>query len=88
MNEQSALFPSLPESKTVTQQASTRDQAPRVLVPQRNQIELRPVDLEATLVPEHPARSVWAFVERLDLLALWYALAHNLMRAVALAQPA
>ena len=58
MNEQSALFPSLPESKTVTQQASTRDQAPRVLVPQRNQIELRPVDLEATLVPEHPARSV------------------------------
>ena len=71
MNEQSALFPSLPESKTVTQQASTRDQVPRVLVPQRNQIELRPVDLEATLVPEHPARSVWAFVERLDLSALY-----------------
>ena len=71
MNEYSALFPSLPESKTVTQQASTRDQAPRVLVPQRNQIELRPVDLEATLVPEHPAHSVWAFVERLDLSALY-----------------
>jgi len=71
MNEQSALFPSLPECKTVTQQASTRDQAPRVLVPQRNQIELRPVDLEATLVAEHPARSVWAFVERLDLSALY-----------------
>ena len=44
MNEYSALFPSLPESKTVTQQASTRDQAPRVLVPQRNQIELRPAN--------------------------------------------
>lgn len=71
MNEQTALFPSLPESKTVTQQASIRDQTPRVLVPQRNQIELRPVDLEATLGPEHPARSVWAFVERLDLSALY-----------------
>jgi transposase len=41
------------------------------LVPQRNQIELRPVDLDATLAPEHPARAVWAFVEGLDLWALY-----------------
>ena len=40
-------------------------------MPQRNQIELRPVDLEATLAPEHPARNVWAFVEGLDLSALY-----------------
>ena len=29
------------------------------------------MDLEATLAPEHPARSVWAFVEGLDLSALY-----------------
>ena len=38
---------------------------------QRNQIALRPVDLEATVGPEHAVRSVWAFVERLDLSALY-----------------
>ena len=42
-----------------------------MLVAQRNQIELRAVDLEATLGPEHPARDVWAFVERMDLSALY-----------------
>ena len=47
------------------------ERAPRLLVPQRNQIELRPVDLEATLAPEHPARNVWVFVEGLDLSALY-----------------
>ncbi|MGA7883446.1 MAG: IS1182 family transposase [Terrimicrobiaceae bacterium] len=38
---------------------------------QRNQIELRPIDLEATVGPDHPVRNVWAFVERLDLSALY-----------------
>ena len=42
-----------------------------MLVAQRNQIELRAVDLEATLGSEHPARDVWAFVERMDLSALY-----------------
>jgi transposase len=42
-----------------------------VLVAERNQIELRPMDLEATLSLDHPARSVWAFVERLDLSVLY-----------------
>ena len=71
MNEQSMLFPSLPESAAVTPLSATQDRAPRVLVAERNQIELRPVDLEATLELAHPARSVWAFVERLDLSALY-----------------
>ena len=44
---------------------------PRVLMAERNQIALRPVDLEATVGPEHAVRSVWAFVERLDLSALY-----------------
>jgi transposase len=38
---------------------------------QRNQIELRAIDLEATVGPDHPVRNVWAFVERLDLSALY-----------------
>jgi transposase len=45
-----------------------------VLLAERNQIELRAVDLEATISLDHPARNVWAFVERLDLSALYGAI--------------
>jgi transposase len=41
------------------------------LEPQRNQLELRAVDLEATLEAGHPARSVWALVEGMDLSSLY-----------------
>ena len=44
---------------------------PRVMSPQRNQVELRPVDLESLLAPDHPARTVWAFVQALDLRPLY-----------------
>lgn len=71
MNEQSSLFPSLPESSSVPSQTPTPADAPRVLMAQRNQIALRPMDLEATVGPEHVVRNVWAFVERLDLSALY-----------------
>jgi len=42
----------------------------RLVRPNRAQVELRPVDLESLLVPGHPARAVWEFVESLDLSAL------------------
>ena len=71
MNEQSSFFPSLPESSSVGSQAPSPAGAPRVLTAQRNQIALRPMDLEATVGPEHAVRNVWAFVERLDLSALY-----------------
>ncbi len=71
MNQQSPLFPSLSEKSSVTRQTPTQDHTPRVLVAERNQIELRAVDLEATLGPDHGARDVWTFVERLDLSALY-----------------
>ncbi len=45
--------------------------APRVMSPQRNQVELRAVDLEALLAPQHPARTVWAFVQSMDLAPLY-----------------
>src|SRR5258708_26070650 len=71
MNEQSSFFPSLPESSSVASQAPSPAGAPRVLTAQRNQIALRPMDLDATVGPEHAVRNVWAFVERLDLSALY-----------------
>jgi transposase len=40
---------------------------PRVVSPNRNQLLLRPTDLEQVIRPEHPARGVWGFVEGLDL---------------------
>ena len=74
MNEQDMLFASLPESAAVTEVSATAEPAPRVLLAERNQIELRAVDLEATISLDHPARNVWAFVERLDLSTLYGAI--------------
>ena len=41
--------------------------APRLLKPERHQVELRPSCLETLLPEEHRARLLWAAVERLDL---------------------
>ena len=74
MNEQSMLFATLPESAAVIQSSASAQGAPRVLLAERNQIELRAMDLESTIALDHPARSVWAFVERLDISALYGAI--------------
>ena len=50
---------------------------PRLQRPQRDQITLRPTDLESLLPADHRARLVWAFVEGLDLAAF-----HARIRAV------
>ena len=47
------------------------DGTPRVLRPNRAQLELRPTDLESLLPEDHRARAVWEFVEGLDLSALY-----------------
>lgn len=76
MSNQPSLFPELPEGCVETQGGPTPvTGAPRVLSPVRNQLELRAVDLEATLGPEHPARAVWAFVDRLELSGLYAGIA-------------
>lgn len=46
----------------------------RVILPNRNQIELRPMDLESLLAQGHRARLVWAWVERQDLSAMYAAI--------------
>jgi len=46
-------------------------QQPRVLRPNRAQLELRATDLEGLLPEDHRARAVWDFVEGLDLSVLY-----------------
>jgi len=45
--------------------------APRFQRADRSQMELRPVDLDSLIPADHRARSVWAFVERMDLSELY-----------------
>jgi transposase len=71
MDEQTSLFRSLPQSSVAGSKTPSPSGAPRVLTAQRDQIALRPIDLEGTVGPEHAVRNVWAFVERLDLSALY-----------------
>jgi transposase len=61
------LFGELPENEPVKAGWAG---PPRLREPVRDQVELRAVDLEALLPAEHPARVIWAYVEKLDLSAL------------------
>ncbi len=60
------LFEDLPEVLAVAKAAGR----PRLREPERDQIELRAVDLDALIGSDHAARIIWAYVERLDLSAL------------------
>jgi transposase len=50
------------------------NETPRVLRPNRAQLELRPSDLESLLSEDHRARAIWDFVEGLDLSTLYDAI--------------
>src|SRR3954463_9152550 len=63
------LFP-LVESNAKIEPAPVKGK-PRLVLPNRAQIELRPVDLDSLLALDHPARGVWEFVESLDLSPLY-----------------
>jgi transposase len=72
-----ALFEGLPpvDDQAVAaarqaQAAAARAQPPRLLQPNRKQIELRASDLESLLGEDHRARLVWGYVERQDLSRL------------------
>jgi len=61
------LFENLPATEAV--EAKTAG-AVRLREPRRDQIELRPLDLDALLGPDHPARVIWDYVQTLDLREL------------------
>jgi len=66
------LFPLPPADASREVQASPS--TPRVQRPNRDQLELRSVDLDGLLPPDHRARLVWEFVEGLDLAPLYAAI--------------
>lgn len=68
MHESLPLFEQAAAVSSVAAPATAQG-APRLKRANRAQLLLRPVDLEATLPADHEARSLWRFVERLDLSA-------------------
>lgn len=67
---QDTLFPlAAPDSSGEPPQEAKG--APRLVVPNRAQMELRSVDLESLLPADHAARAVWEFVESLDVSPLY-----------------
>jgi transposase len=64
------LFVSLPEQPG----PQPRRGAPRLLTAERSQMALRAVDLDGLVAEDGPVRDVWAFVEGLDLSALYAAI--------------
>lgn len=58
------LFDDLPQSAGTEPGHGGRA---RLREPERRQIELRSIDLDALIGADHPARAIWAYVERLDL---------------------
>jgi transposase len=63
-----SLFPDLPVAAPGSRMEG-RGQA-RLREPVRDQVELRVMDIDGLVGAEHPARVIWAYVERLDLSAL------------------
>ena len=63
------LFGELPEQSAPRTEAVPRG-APRLREPVRDQVELRAVDIDSLIGQDHPARVIWAYVERLDLSEL------------------
>src|SRR3982751_5404269 len=67
---QTGLFGRLPEEVSAARPVG----APRLRKAERRQVSLRPISLEDLPPPDHRARFVWAFAERLDLSALYGAI--------------
>jgi transposase len=61
------LFEDLPEQERPRAEARG---APRLRVPERSQIAMQVAALDDLISEDHPVRSVWAFVDGLDLSAL------------------
>ena len=67
---QQNLFP-LPEKDSSPRKEGEGGGIPRVRSANRHQIEIRPMDLDSLIPEDHSARAVWAYVESLDLSAVY-----------------
>ncbi len=67
MSEQT--LPGIDASSTAPASPRIPPDPPRLLYAERRQIRLLPMDLESRLAADHPARSIWTLVEKLDLSA-------------------
>jgi transposase len=61
------LFDDLPAFEAAGRAAAGR---PRLREPVRDQVELLVMDIDRLIAADHPARVIWAYVERLDLSEL------------------
>jgi transposase len=61
------LFRELPQQPTPQRDVAGE---PRLREPQRDQIEWRSMDIDNLIGTDHPARTIWAYVEGLDLREL------------------
>lgn len=71
---QSALFPGASAGSGEWRVQEPVSGEPRLRTAQRDQVELRAVDLESLIGEDHRARTVWSFVEGLDLAPLYAAI--------------
>lgn len=63
------LFDGLPEQAKPAADVASRG-APRLREPERDQVELRAVNIDSLLGEDHPVRVIWAYVSGLDLSQL------------------
>ncbi|MFY9695869.1 MAG: IS1182 family transposase [Xanthobacteraceae bacterium] len=63
------LFEGLAAQMAPQNNATARG-APRLRAPERDQIELRAVDIDSLIGQDHPVRVIWGYVEGLDLSLL------------------
>lgn len=61
----------LPEPESRKPVSPTHPSEARLLRPVRNQLEWMPRELESMIPDDHPARAIWAMLERLDLSAFY-----------------
>jgi len=65
--EQGKLIVDEPGEHASREEVPTRAEEARVVRPERSQVAFLPRSLDQALAEDHPARAIWAFVERLDL---------------------
>ena len=66
MNEPT-LFPLPDPQESLTMSTPPEERQPRLVRPNRHQVEWRPVALDALLPEDHAARALWAYAEQVDL---------------------